>query len=73
MKYSASMQNVDGKIDVVMKKGDAASTMEIATRHDGFGSSISGGEILFLAIATCYCNDLYREGKNWASEWMVLK
>ena len=64
MKYSASMYNVDGKLDVVMKKGDSASTVEIAPRHDGFGSSISGGEVLFLAIATCYCNDLYREGKK---------
>jgi len=64
MKYSASMHNVDGKLDVVMKKGDSASTVEIAPRYDGFGSSISGGEVLFLAIATCYCNDLYREGKK---------
>ena len=64
MKYSASMHNVGGKLDVLMKKGDATSTVEIATRRDGLGSSISGGEILFLAIATCYCNDLYREGKK---------
>ena len=64
MKYSASMQNVDGKLDVVMKKGDVTSAVEIAPGKNGFGSSISGGEILFLAIATCYCNDLYREGKK---------
>jgi len=64
MKYSASMHNVDGKLDVVMKKGDEINTVEIAPGHSGFGSSISGGEILFLAIATCYCNDLYREGKK---------
>lgn len=25
------------------------------------GSSVNGGELLFLALATCYCNDLYRE------------
>jgi uncharacterized OsmC-like protein len=24
-------------------------------------SSINGGELLFLALATCYCNDIYRE------------
>lgn len=64
MKYSASMHNVDGKLDVVVKKGDSVSALEIAPRHDGFGSSISGGEILFLAIATCYCNDIYRESKK---------
>jgi uncharacterized OsmC-like protein len=22
---------------------------------------VNGGELLFLALATCYCNDLYRE------------
>ncbi|MCS7171991.1 MAG: OsmC family protein [Armatimonadetes bacterium] len=26
-----------------------------------FGSSVNGGELLFLAFATCYCNDIYRE------------
>ena len=26
------------------------------------GSSVSGGELLFLALATCFCNDIYREG-----------
>jgi len=65
MKYSASMHNIDGRLDIVMAKGDETDTVEIATRKDGFGSSISGGEILFLAIATCYCNDLYREGKKF--------
>lgn len=25
------------------------------------GSSVNGGELLFLALATCYCNDIYRE------------
>jgi uncharacterized OsmC-like protein len=27
----------------------------------GFGSSANGGELLFLALATCFCNDIYRE------------
>jgi uncharacterized OsmC-like protein len=27
----------------------------------GGGSEVNGGELLFLALATCYCNDLYRE------------
>jgi uncharacterized OsmC-like protein len=25
------------------------------------GSSANGGEPLFLALASCYCNDIYRE------------
>jgi uncharacterized OsmC-like protein len=35
--------------------------LEIAPRASGFGSSANGGELLFLALATCYCNDIYRE------------
>ena len=68
MKYSASIHSVDGKLDVVMAKGDKQNKIEIAPQPKGFGSSISGGEILFLAIATCYCNDLYREGKKLGIE-----
>ena len=33
----------------------------ISPKPDGFGSSANGGELLFLALATCYCNELYRE------------
>jgi len=62
MKYSASLHNVDGRLDVLMKVGDKANTLNIEPRSNGRGSSISGGEVLFLAIATCYCNDIYREG-----------
>lgn len=25
------------------------------------GSAVNGGELLFLSLATCFCNDLYRE------------
>tara|TARA_R110002020_G_scaffold288220_3_gene503700 strand:- start:2660 stop:2887 length:228 start_codon:yes stop_codon:yes gene_type:complete len=30
----------------------------------GLGSAINDGELLFLAISTCFCNDLYREAKK---------
>lgn len=39
----------------------AARTIAIAPKLSGLGSSVNGGELLFLALATCYCNDLYRE------------
>ena len=64
MKYSASMHNVDGKLDIVTKVGDGVNTLVIAPKPSGFGSSISGGEVLFLAIATCYTNDIYREARH---------
>lgn len=36
-------------------------SIAIAPRSVGRGSSINGGELLFAALATCFCNDLYRE------------
>jgi organic hydroperoxide reductase OsmC/OhrA len=38
----------------------SASAIAIAGRQGG-GSAQNGGELLCLALATCYCNDLYRE------------
>jgi organic hydroperoxide reductase OsmC/OhrA len=35
--------------------------IDIRAKPGGEGSSVNGGELLFLALATCYCNDVYRE------------
>jgi len=32
----------------------------IEPKATGYGSSINGGELLLLALATCFCNDIYR-------------
>jgi len=48
----------------------AARTIAIPPKASGFGSSANGGELLFLALATCYCNDLYREA---AARGMTLR
>jgi organic hydroperoxide reductase OsmC/OhrA len=39
----------------------AARDIAIPPRATGSGSSANGGELLCLALATCYCNDVYRE------------
>ena len=44
----------------MLKVGDKEQSLAIAPKPTG-GSSVSGGELLFLALATCYCNDIYRE------------
>ena len=33
----------------------------LGSRRFDVGAGVSGGELLFLALATCYCNDIYRE------------
>ena len=60
MKYSALIKNNSGAHQVTLKVGKQEQTLPIAPRPTS-GSSVSGGELLFLALATCYCNDIYRE------------
>jgi organic hydroperoxide reductase OsmC/OhrA len=64
MKISASVQNAFGEHVVTLRTDDTTRQLAIPPRRDGFGSSVNGGELLFLALATCYCNDLYREAKK---------
>jgi organic hydroperoxide reductase OsmC/OhrA len=35
--------------------------LHIQKKEVGGGSAVNGGELFLLALATCYCNDLYRE------------
>ena len=60
MKFSARIQNSPNDYEVTLKVGDKEQSLPIAPKQTG-GSSVSGGELLFLALATCYCNDIYRE------------
>lgn len=45
----------------MVRTGDASRVVSIPARADAPGSAVNGGELLMLALATCYCNDLYRE------------
>jgi uncharacterized OsmC-like protein len=60
MRFSAHLRNKPGSQNLTLKVGDKEQSLPIAPRESG-GSSVTGGELLFLAIATCYCNDIYRE------------
>ena len=61
MTYSARVENNKDNHQVTLRAGVNTHSLSIVPRETGFGSSISGGELLFLALATCYCNDVYRE------------
>jgi organic hydroperoxide reductase OsmC/OhrA len=61
MKYSAQVKNSQNNHQVTLAMGDNRHSLDIPPEPNGFGSSASGGELLFLALATCYCNDIYRE------------
>jgi uncharacterized OsmC-like protein len=57
----ARVRNSYQKHQVEMTTGQHSASISIAPKASGFGSSVSGGEMLMAALATCYCNDVYRE------------
>jgi organic hydroperoxide reductase OsmC/OhrA len=61
MRIRAHVRNGGGKHDVRLETNEAARSLAIPPKSSGAGSSANGGELLFLALATCYCNDIYRE------------
>jgi organic hydroperoxide reductase OsmC/OhrA len=58
---SASVKNARHSHNLTVTSGNVAKSLNVPGREDGCGSGINGGEFLMLALATCYCNDLYRE------------
>jgi len=58
MQVSASIENAFERHSVSLASAGAARELTIAPRAGGFGSSANGGELLCLALATCYCNDV---------------
>lgn len=61
MKISAGIKSSHNQHRAVVQTNDSAKEMTIAVKPSGYGSSINGGELLLLSLATCFCNDIYRE------------
>jgi len=61
MKLSAKVTNSKDNHQATLQTNDNVHSIVIPPRSTGYGSSANGGELLFLALATCYCNDIYRE------------
>jgi len=61
LKISAQVDNRPGNHQVTLMTNDRTHSITIPPKSEGPGSSANGGELLFLALATCYCNDIYRE------------
>ena len=61
MEISAIVKNAGNEHQVTVRTGNDARPLSIPAKHAGQGSGVNGGEFLMLALATCYCNDLYRE------------
>ena len=61
MKIVASVDNEARRHAVTVSTNGNGQPVAIAPKPAGSGSSVNGGELLCLAMATCYCNDVYRE------------
>ncbi|MCL6265337.1 OsmC family protein [Flagellimonas myxillae] len=61
MKIAAKVVNSLNTHQVQLETNGNINEINIPGRSSGFGSSANGGELLFLSLATCFCNDIYRE------------
>lgn len=61
MKVAATIKNSFNQHRLTVQTGDQTTPIHIDSKSNGFGSSVNGAELLLAALATCYCNDIYRE------------
>ena len=64
MKFSAKIKNRKNHNIVTVQTNEDIKEIKIPSKPSGFGSSVNGGELLLLSLATCFCNDLYREANK---------
>lgn len=64
MRIEAVVASSIAKHEVTVRTDDFHQSIPIPAKPSGKGSSVNGGEFLMLALATCYCNDLYREAQR---------
>lgn len=70
MIISATLTNSLNSNAITVKTQDREKSIKLPSKPEGFGSAVNGGELLFLALATCCCNDLYREA---AKRQMIIE
>lgn len=61
MVISASIRNSYHQHEVSVSTDGTKKQITFPPKANGYGSAINGGELLFLSLATCFCNDSYRE------------
>lgn len=73
MQISASIKNSDQQHHIVVSTEGNEKILVIPTKAEGYGSSVNGGEFLFLSLATCFCNDIYREAAKRKMEISLVE
>jgi uncharacterized OsmC-like protein len=61
MQISAKIESRFHSQETSLQTQDIAKKLTVPVKPAGYGSAVNGGELLLLALATCFCNDVYRE------------
>ncbi len=64
MHISATIKNINSENNIVITTNNANKVISIPNKPEDRGSLVNGGELLFLSLATYFCNDIYREAKR---------
>lgn len=64
MKIKAKLESRLGRHHIAVQTNNVVQELTIPPKATGLGSSVNGGELLLLALATCFCNDIYREARK---------
>jgi putative redox protein len=62
--YEVTTVTVDGKSTAIGSAGSFTLVVDRPTEAGGGGLGFSGGHLLYLAVAGCVSNDLFREAKT---------
>jgi organic hydroperoxide reductase OsmC/OhrA len=65
MQIVASVRNTGREHRVTVTTASVSQGLAVSAKASGRGSSVNGGEFLMLALATCYCNDVFREAARF--------
>ncbi len=61
MEIVAYVRNTGTFHEASVSSDGTRRAVQVPARDAGRGSAVNGGEFLMLALATCFCNDIYRE------------
>src|SRR4051794_1899810 len=61
MEISATVISSASAHATTVRTGGVSQSLAVPAKATGLGSAINGVAFLMLPLATCYCNDLYRE------------
>ncbi|WP_342117567.1 hypothetical protein [Pseudoduganella sp. OTU4001] len=64
MKIAATVRNSLNAHEAHVTTNGVTQSLPVPSKSTGKGSAVNGGKFLMLALATCYCNDVYREAER---------